>query len=188
MNGRNAWKFSSLKGTKRPADVVRKLMRSIHNRQTNTWLRAYWFNLSNRSHKASPGDRKIRTTIIFIIEEFFRQNPDILLYMCDSADEQQAMRSRLFLRWFNAYGQQADYYSRTEMILDEDEENYIALIVKRSHPRLQDIIAFFDEQVMMFRANKPWLSPLHPWLFPLKRAKSDEKVRLLRYLCAESKT
>ena len=75
--------------------------------------------------------------------------------MCDSADEQQAMRSRLFLRWFNAYGQQADYYSRTEMILDEDEENYIALIVKRSHPRLQDIIAFFDEQVMMFRANKP---------------------------------
>lgn len=118
-------------------------------------LSAYWFNLSNRSGKASPGDRKIRATIIFIIEEFFRQNPDILLYMCDSANEQQAMRSRLFLRWFDAYGQQADYYSRTEMILDEDEENYIAIIVRRDHPRFQEIVDFFDEQVMMFRANKP---------------------------------
>ncbi len=27
-------------------------------------------------------------------------NPDILLYMCDSANNQQAQRSRLFLHWF----------------------------------------------------------------------------------------
>ena len=61
-------------------------------------LNSYWFNLANRSHKASPNDWKIRSTIIFIIEEFFHQNPDILLYMCDNANNQQAMRNRLFLR------------------------------------------------------------------------------------------
>ena len=72
-------------------------------------LKAYWFNLTNHSQKASPRDSKIRATVILIIEEFFRSNPDILLYMCDSADNQQAQRSRLFLHWFNAYGQQADY-------------------------------------------------------------------------------
>ncbi len=118
-------------------------------------LTAYWFNLANRSMKASPNDRKIRTTIIFILEDFFRQNPDILLYMCDNANDQQAMRSRLFLRWFNAYGQQADYYTRTEMVKDETEENYIAIIVKRTHPRLDDIISMFDKQIALFRANKP---------------------------------
>lgn len=116
---------------------------------------AYWFNLTNRSQKASPGDPKIRSTIIFIIEEFFRTNPDILLYMCDSADDQQAMRSRLFLRWFNAYGQQDEYYTRTEMIMDEEEENYIAIIVKRSHPQFQIVVDTFDKQIAMFRANKP---------------------------------
>ena len=42
---------------------------------------AYWLNLTNRSQKASPRDVKIRNTVIFILEEFFRQNPDILL--CD---------------------------------------------------------------------------------------------------------
>ena len=98
---------------------------------------------------------KIRTTVILIIEEFFRANPDILLYMCDSANNQQAQRSRLFLHWFNAYGQQADYYTSTEMVKDGDEENYIALIVKRNHPQLQTIIDVFNKQIAMFRANKP---------------------------------
>ena len=93
--------------------------------------------------------------MILIIEELFRSNPDILLYMCDSADNQQAQRSRLFLHWFNAYGQQADYYTRTEMVKDGDEENYIALIVKRDHPDLQMIIDVFNKQIAMFRANKP---------------------------------
>lgn len=116
---------------------------------------AYWFNLTNRSQKASPNDTKIRSTIIFIIEEFFRSNPDILLYMCDNADEQQAMRSRLFLRWFNAYGQQAEFYTRTEMIKDGNEENYIAIIIKRTHPRFLEVIDIFDKQIAMFRANKP---------------------------------
>ena len=118
-------------------------------------LKAYWFNLTNHSLKASPRDSKIRATVILIIEEFFRSNPDILLYMCDSANNQQAQRSRLFLHWFNAYGRQADYYTCTEMVKDGDEENYIALIVKRSHPLLQEIIKMYDEEIAMFRANKP---------------------------------
>lgn len=116
---------------------------------------SYWFNLTNRSQKASPLDTKIRNTVIFILEEFFRTNPDVLLYLCDTADDLQAMRSRLFLRWFNAYGRQAEYYTRTEMVKDEGEENYIAIIVKRSHPQIQFIIDTFDEQIAMFRANKP---------------------------------
>ena len=121
----------------------------------STTTPAYWFNLTNHSQKASPNDTKIRSTVIFIVEDFFRSNPDILLYMCDNANEQQAMRSRLFLRWFNAYGQQLEYYTRTEMVKDGEEENYIAIILKRSHPQFQEIIDLFDKQIAMFRANKP---------------------------------
>ena len=75
--------------------------------------------------------------------------------MCDNADDQQAMRSRLFLRWFNAYGRQEQFYTRTEVVIDEGEENFIAIIVKRTHPYLQAIIDIFDEQITLFRANKP---------------------------------
>ncbi len=118
-------------------------------------LKAYWFNLTNHSLKASPRDSKIRATVILIIVEFFRCNPYNLLYMRDSTNNQQAQPSCLFLHWFNAYGQQADYYTCTEMVKDGDEENYIALIVKRDHPQLQTIIDVFNKQIEMFRANKP---------------------------------
>lgn len=116
---------------------------------------AYWFGLTNRSHKVSPGDVKIRATVTCIIEEFFRANPDILLYFCDTADEQQAMRSRLFLRWFNGYARQQNYYIRSEMVMDEGTENYVALIVPRTHPQLQTIMDAFDSILEQFHANKP---------------------------------
>lgn len=118
-------------------------------------LPAYWFDLVNRSGKASPSDPKVRETVIRIIVEFFRANPDIMLYMCDSANDQQAQRNRLFLRWFSGSEQSKCFFFKTEMLIDEGMENFIAIIVPRSHPYLDDIIARFDSEIAMFRANKP---------------------------------
>ena len=116
---------------------------------------AYWFDLMNRSQKASPSDPKVRETVIRIIVEFFRANPDIMLYMCDSANDQQAQRNRLFLRWFTGSEQSKRFFIKTEMVVDEGMENYIAIIVPRSHPYLKDILARFDAEIAMFRTNKP---------------------------------
>lgn len=57
---------------------------------------AYWFNLYNLSGKNSPNDTKLQQTIVCIVEEFFRVNPDILLYICDTANNRQAMRAVCF--------------------------------------------------------------------------------------------
>jgi hypothetical protein len=116
---------------------------------------AYWFDLTNRSDMASPSDPKVRETVIRIIVEFFRANPDIMLYMCDSANDQQAMRNRLFLRWFTGAEQSKQFFFKSEMVVDEGMENFIAIIVPRSHPYLDDIIKHFDSEIAMFRANKP---------------------------------
>ena len=126
----------------------------------NPYYTAYWFNLSNMNNVASPGDKKIAQTVICIIEEFFRQNPDILLYMCSTDDNQQAQRARLFLRWFNGYEQQKKYTIKSSEVrgIGPDGESileYVALIVQRSHPLLEDIIRRFDEEVEMFDSFKP---------------------------------
>lgn len=118
-------------------------------------LPAYWFDLSNRSGKASLNDPKVRETVIRIIIEFFRANPDILLYMCDNANDQQAQRNRLFLRWFTGEEQSKLYIIKTAVVEDEGMENFIAIIVPRHHPYLEEIIAHFEEEIAMFRANKP---------------------------------
>ena len=118
-------------------------------------ITAYWFDLSNRSHLPSPNDKKVRETVICIIEEFFYQNPDILLYMCDNANDQQAQRARLFLRWFNGAEQQKKYDIRTALLTEDGIDSYIALIIQRSHPQYEDILHVFDTEIAMFQEQKP---------------------------------
>ncbi|MBR1557730.1 MAG: hypothetical protein IJ647_08235 [Prevotella sp.] len=125
----------------------------------NPYYTAYWFNLSNMNHVSSPGDKKIAQTVICIIEEFFRQNPDILLYMCSTDDNQQAQRARLFLRWFNGAEQQKLYVIRTTEVKGIDDEGkprteYVAFIVQRSNPHLEEIINLFDTEIAMFNEMK----------------------------------
>lgn len=123
--------------------------------QTFSPIPAYWFDLTNLSHKPSPNDPKVRETVIRIIVEFFRANPDILLYMCDSANDQQAQRNRLFLRWFMGAEQSKLFYIKTAQIIDEGIENFIAIIVPRQHIYLNEIVARFDAEIAMFQTDKP---------------------------------
>ena len=126
---------------------------------SNPFYTAYWFNLTNPDHTKSPGDSKIAQTVICIIEEFFRLNPEVLLYMCSTDNGQQAQRARLFLRWFNGYEQQQKYSIQVAEISGvgvngEPIKEYIAMIVQRSHPQLESIIQIFDSEVQMFNDNK----------------------------------
>ena len=126
----------------------------------NPYYTAYWFNLTNPDHMKSPGDIKIAKTIICIIEEFFRMNPEVLLYMCSTDKGQQAQRARLFLRWFNGYEQQKRYLIKATEVRSinpdgKPMEEYVALIVPRVHPLLDEIVERFEEEIRMFNDNKP---------------------------------
>lgn len=126
----------------------------------NPYYTAYWFNLTNPEHTKSPGDTKIAQTVICIIEEFFRLNPEVLLYMCSTDNGQQAQRARLFLRWFNGYEQQKRYLIRSTEVNSIGTDGkaikeYVALIVPRVHPLLDEIVERFDDEVQMFNDNKP---------------------------------
>ena len=120
-----------------------------------TPVSAYWFNLINRSHKSSPNDKNVQKTIVCIIEEFFRTNPDILLYLCDSANDQQEVRSRLFLRWFDTYAQKDKFTIRTAVLSDEGVSDYVAMIVQNNNPNIEYILQFFDSEISLFTDNKP---------------------------------
>ena len=115
---------------------------------------AYQFTINNQSHLPSPNDRKLRETILLLIEAFFAANPDILLYICETGDGKQTFRSRLFVRWFNTYNRRDDYVMQTAEVEEEGTKNFAALIVQKSNPRLREIIAEFDETISIL-ANKP---------------------------------
>ena len=115
---------------------------------------AYEFSIINQNRNSSPNDKKVRDTIFGIIEEFFNSNPDILLYQCETGDNRQAMRDRLFLRWFKEYEHSDKYYIKVSEIIAEKVANYTAVIVQKDNPDLEAIIRDFDDFVGFFQ-NKP---------------------------------
>lgn len=123
-------------------------------------FQAYWFNLNNLDHIASPNDKKIWQTVFCVIGEFFRMNPDILLYMCSTAGEQQAQRARLFTYWFSKAGQQERFYFKTAEVRGDDPQRknnreYVAIIIPRSHPNAEKALAAFEAETEMFNSMKP---------------------------------
>ena len=106
----------------------------------------YEFGIQNKNHQPSPSDTKLRDTILAIIEEFFDSNGGVMLYICETGDGMQAFRFRLFVRWFNNYEHRDRYELRTiEEVMDDKTPNFGAIIVEKSNPDIELILARFDE-------------------------------------------
>ena len=74
--------------------------------------------------------------------------------MCESGDGHQAMRARLFLRWFNQYNKNGLFHIRTAEVKNGKTTDYVALIIQRTHPAFDDIVELFDCEISMFQRNK----------------------------------
>lgn len=121
----------------------------------NIWENGvYEFGIYNDNGRTSPSDLKVKQTIISVIEEFFVSNPDILLYQCETGDNKQDARQRLFYRWFNESPNKARYVLKVSSIIVEGIVNYIALIANRNNPNIDSIVKGFDEFIGFFN-HKP---------------------------------
>ena len=108
---------------------------------------AYQFIIGNETQRKSPNDPKMRDTIICIIEAFFEENPDILLYVCETGDGKETMRNRLFLRWLKDYVRKEQFYIEHVEIEAEGIINFAAIIVQKSNPRLNAIVDDFHSAI-----------------------------------------
>lgn len=116
--------------------------------------KTYQFILFKVEDIRAPHDPKIETTVLAIINEFFRSNQHVLLYVCDTSDGKEGGRNRLFLRWFEHHAAPSQFTIRTASAKVEDETVYVAIIVDNSNPHLQAINDDFDATAEML-TNKP---------------------------------
>ena len=116
---------------------------------------AYHLIIVNVDNRPSPNDHKVKDTILCIVGEFFDKNNTTLLYICETGDGKQGLRSRLFERWFANYEYKALYTSVTSSVVDEDGiTNYATIIVRNDNPKLVQVIAEFTQTVSMLN-QKP---------------------------------
>jgi len=114
----------------------------------------YQLILQNVEHLRPSYDPKVALTIMAIIEEFFRSNMEVLLYICDTSDGRESGRNRLFLRWFDKHAEPERYTIHTANAKVEDETVYAAIIIENRNPRLKEIIADFDQTAALL-TDKP---------------------------------
>ena len=111
---------------------------------------SYVFSIINVNKVSSPRDQKMRDTVMLIIENFFNMNEAALLYICESGDGKQRMRSRLFEFWFSSY-QMRDKFLLMPVSIEDREgvENFAALIIRKDNPHIIDIVTEFSNTVAM---------------------------------------
>ena len=115
----------------------------------------YQFIIDKIDRVRSPHDPKVEETILAIIDEFFTERQNVLLYICDTSDGREANRNRLFLSWFEKHAQPGRFTIRTANASVEGQGFYAAIIVENSNPKLIDITEDFELTAQALTADKP---------------------------------
>ena len=111
---------------------------------------SYQLIIANLNNKKSPRDIRVRDSILAIVDEFFNKNQSTLLYICETGDGKQGMRSRLFEYWFETYRYKALFTMLTSSIVDEEGiVNFATLILRNDNPLLAEVVAEFSESVQL---------------------------------------
>jgi len=113
------------------------------------------FVIQKIEKKRSPHDPKVEQTILTIIQEFFAENLNVLLYICDDSDGKEASRHRLFLNWFQKNADPERFTIRTAHATIENKGFYAAIIVENRNPLLENIIEDFEATARTLTEGKP---------------------------------
>lgn len=103
----------------------------------------YQLTISNKNDRHGTFDLDVKTTILAIIEEFFCDNGNVLIYS-DTSDGSEAVRNRLFLKWFEEYADNAHFYFQTAQATIEGEGFFAAIIAKLDNPRIELVKQNFE--------------------------------------------
>lgn len=77
-----------------------------------------------------------------------------LLYICETGDGMQKMRSRLFQYWFSIYNEMEEYLFPPQIVYDEEEnENYAALIIRKDNPCFVELVSEFTDTINLLNGK-----------------------------------
>lgn len=108
---------------------------------------AYHFFLERVDRCNSAYDSDVLNVVVLIIEEFFRDKSNVMLYICDPSDDRQASRSRLYRLWYETYDKREDF-TLVDRAIDFDRTIvYTGLLIKKNNPAYDLVLEAFDDFV-----------------------------------------
>lgn len=113
------------------------------------------FSFTKAEDIPAPEDPYVRFTLFAVIDEFFTENENVMLYVCDTSDHREAARNRLFIRWFKQSAEPDRFTIRSASATVEGQGFYAAIIVENRNPLLQAITEDFDSTAQALTSGKP---------------------------------
>ncbi len=115
---------------------------------------SYQLIIVNVDQLPSPRDRKLRDTIVAIVEGFFSTNNEVMLYICETGDGKQAMRNRLFQYWYSHYEKKYDFTFLSASVKDDDGViNFATLIMRNDNPNYTTVLNDFGESIKLLNSK-----------------------------------
>ena len=115
----------------------------------------YQFGFRRKDDQHTNYDTNVKTTLLAIIKQFFIENQNVLLYICDTSDGREAKRNRLFVRWFEEFANPVQFTMCTASAIVENQGFYAAIIVENCNPKLEAIINDFNHSAESLTTGKP---------------------------------
>ena len=106
---------------------------------------AYHFFIDNPQKEHGAYDPKILDVVTLILEEFFSQEPTVMLYICDPTDKRQAARDRLYHLWFYDYARNHEMTLFSDSVTFKDVKYYTGILMRHDHPMHDLILASYQE-------------------------------------------
>lgn len=110
---------------------------------------AYHFFLERVDDIHSPYDPDVYQVVSIIIEEFFRDDTNVMLYICDPSDQRDEIRYRLYRYWFDRFGRKEEFILKDVTISIGQTNIYAGLLIMKSNPAYQLIIDAFDDFIKL---------------------------------------
>lgn len=108
----------------------------------------YQFFIINESGRTARQDIDLLDTVRVIIEEFFAQKENVMLYICDTADQRQESRDRLFRIWFHTYILNDAYTMYNELMTISNVRYFSSIILRKDHPLHNQVISSFHDFIV----------------------------------------
>ena len=90
-------------------------------------------------------DPKILDVVTVILEEFFSQEPTVMLYICDSTDHRQAARDRLYHLWFYDYARSHEMTLYSDSVTFRQVNYYAGILMRHDHPLHDMILSYYQD-------------------------------------------
>lgn len=113
--------------------------------------RAYHFFIANENEASTPKDIDVYKVITCVLEEFFRQDASVMLYICDPYDHREAIRDNLYKRWFKNYPRHDELTLQAEELNFDGYVVYTGMILRKDHPDYEELLDTYKSFVK--RAN-----------------------------------